>query len=203
MAVYVGIELSRDIRLSAGGVQSPASRSVGGVNLLRHGIQLALKITAADYIQVLTPDVDAALLEICGEFGVREGGVMPWVAGLGEKAAAAKPEDAVVLLRQTAPLRDEKPLIEALKLLKKQRCVVSASKPPAGHSRHKPLPGHTEPDYRVQAFEIWRLSEFSKFGFGGVPGDRDKPLFIDWDSFVEIARPEDETRAAKLLAAIR
>lgn len=199
MVVYVGIELSRDILLDAQGPASPASRSVGQVNLLRHAIGIALKIAPVDNIQVLTPDVDATLLEICGEFGVREGGVLGWISGLAEKAAGASPDDAVVVLRQTTPLREEKLLLEALKQLKKQRCVLSASLPPAGHPRHKPLPGQKEPDYRVQAFEVWRLSEFSKFGFGGVPREGDKPLFIDWNSFIEITGPEDEARAAQLL----
>lgn len=186
MAIYVGIELSRDLRVGPKGVESPAARAVSGVNLLRHGIQLALKISTPDNIQVLTPDVDTVLLDICGEFGVREGGVIQWVAGLGEKAADAKPEDAVVILRQMTPLRDEKPLAKALALLKRQRCVISATK-----------------EGLCRAFEVWRLSEFSKYGFGGVPRDRDKSLYIDWDSFVEINRPEDEPRAAKILAAIR
>ncbi len=201
MAVYVGIELSRDIRLGAQGPLSPASRKAGPVNLLRHAVGVALEVAPADNIQVLTPDVDAVLLEICGEFGVREGGVLGWISGLAEKAADARPEDAVIVLRQTAPLRDAKPLLEALRLLKKQRCVLSASLPPAGHPCRKPVPGQKEPDYRVQAFEVWRLGEFSKFGFGGVPRENEQPLFIDWDSFVEIIGPEDETRAAKMLGA--
>ncbi len=199
MSVHIGIEMSRDLRLNAAGLVQAGTLEAGGVNLLRHALTLARRVTEPGLIRVMTTESDETVLALVGEFECREGGALQWMAELVDAAPNAAPEDAVIILRQTAPLRDEKPLLEALGMLKKGRCVVSASKPPASHPRHKPLPGQSEPDYQVRAFEAWRLGEFGKYGFAG-PMAEPPLLFIEWDAFVEIDRPEDFTRAAKMFA---
>jgi hypothetical protein len=197
--IHVGIEMSRDLRLNAAGLVQAGTLEAGGVNLLRHALTLARRITEPGLIRIMTTESDETVLALVGEFECREGGALQWMAELVDAAPNAAPEDAVIILRQTAPLRDESPLREALGILKKQRCVVSASKPPKGHARHKPLPGQTEPDYQVRAFEAWRLGEFGKYGFTG-PMAEPPLLFIDWETFVEIDRPQDFERAGRLLA---
>ena len=82
-------------------------------------------------------------------------------------------------------------------MLDKHAAVISASKPPAGHPRHKPLPGETEPDYRCLAFEVRRADQFA-----GVPADEEL-LFIEWASFAEFIRPDDAPAVAARMKSWR
>jgi len=201
MSIFVGIELSRELRLGAGGLVPAGTLEAGGVNLLSHALKLALKITPSAMITVLTVEPDEKVLELVGEFECRESGVMQWVGQLVDAAPNAKPGDAVVILRQMVPLSTESAILQAIASLRQFRCVVSASKPPAGHERHKPLPGQSEPDYVVRAFEVWRLGEFGKYGFSGPNSDPPHQL-VGWDSFVEIDQPEDFLRAGQMLSRV-
>lgn len=201
--VYVGIDISRRLRVKDGALLPAGAMQIGGVNLIRHQVGIARQITDADRIRLLCPAVDEVLLALCGDLGVGEMPAINFVAMLAERAAAAGADqtstgDAVVILRQTVPLRDAADLRRGLKRILSERCVVSGSKPPKGHARHRPLAGESRPDYRCEAFEIWRLGEFRVASFGGVPAQVE-PLMIPWDSFAEIERAEDEVRAAELL----
>jgi hypothetical protein len=183
MTVFIGIEMSRDLRLSAGKLVPPGNLTAGGVNLLRHALTLARRVTEPAFMRVLTIEPDETVLALVGEFECREGGVMQWMAELVEAAPNAAAEDAVIILRQTCPLRDEKPLRCALEALKKSRVVVSAS---GGE--------------QVRAFEAWRLAEFGKFSFAG-PIAEPPQLTLGSDEFVEISKPSDFERAGLMLAA--
>lgn len=181
MGTHVGIEMSRDLRLNASGLVAPGTLEAGGVNLLRHALDLARRLTEPTLIRVLTIEPDETVLALVGELECREGGVMQWMAELVEAAPNAGADDAVIILRQTCPLRDEKPLRRALEALAKQRCVVSA---------HGGEP--------VRAFEAWRLSEFGKYGFAG-PAAEPPQIELAAEEFVEISKPSDFDRAARML----
>ncbi|MCA8912311.1 MAG: hypothetical protein KDB82_11450 [Planctomycetes bacterium] len=198
MNTWVGIEVTRQIRLEDGAIASSGKLEVGGVNLLAHQIEIAKQLTSPDQICVLTPQGDEAVLELIAEHGLRELAPFDFIAMLSDRAKHGE-EGAAVLLRQIAPLRDVKDVKKALKLLKKHPVVISASKPPKGHPRHEPLPGEDEPDYRCLAFEVRRISEFSMQAMTGLSAGNEDLLFVDWDSFTEYARPEDEAHAAEVI----
>lgn len=187
MTVHIGIEMSRDLRLNAAGLVQAGTLEAGGVNLLRHALTLARRITEPGLIRVMTTESDETVLALVGEFECREGGALQWLAELVDAAPHAAFEDAVIILRQTCPLRDEKPLRAALAALKQQRCVVSASKAPGGQLE------------QVRAFEAWRLGEFGKYGFAG-PMAEPPQIELAADEFVDISKPPDFERAADMLA---
>lgn len=175
---WVAIEIART--LSGAG-----DLSVGGVNLLEHQIAIAKQLAPAERILALTPQGDETLLQIISAHGIGEIPPFEFIMLMRERVQA-KEEGAVVLLRQIAPLRDAADVRKAVAMLEKHTSVVSASKPPAGHARHKPIPGETEPDYRCLAFEVRRMSAFS-----GAMTDEEQLLFVEWDSFAELLRPQD------------
>jgi hypothetical protein len=202
MNTWVGIEVTRQVRVQDGKLLSVGKLSAGGVNLLSHQIEIAKQLTTPDQICVLTPQGDEAVLELIAKHELRELAPFDFIAMLSDRAKHCE-EGASVLLRQIAPLRDAKDVQRGLKLLKKHPVVVSASKPPKGHTRHKPLPGQTEPDYRCLAFEVRRISEFSKQAMTGLSAGNEELLFIDWDSFAEYTRPDDEAQVAATVAKWR
>jgi len=198
--VWVGIEVTRQVRMAGGRVVSAGELSVGGVNLLDHQLKVARDITDPDHICVLSPQGDEAMLDLIAKHEVRELAPFDFIAMLNDRVKHGE-EGAVVLLRQLAPLRDAKPVKKALKLLKKHPVVVSASKPPKGHKRHEPPPDEPEPDYRCLAFEVRRMSQFNMAAMDGLSLGEEELLFIDWDDFAEVTRPEDEAAGAEKLAA--
>ena len=193
---WVGIEVTRQMRLEDGALASAGKLEVGGVNLLAHQIDIAKQITVPEQICVLTPQGDEAVLEMIAEHGLRELAPFDFIAMLSDRAKHGE-EGSVVLLRQIAPLRDAKPVNQALELLAKHNVVISASKPPKGHRRHEPLPDQTEPDYRCLAFEVRRISEFSMQSMGGVGAE--ELLYIGWEEFAEYTRRQDEPEVAAIL----
>ena len=199
MNTWVGIEVTRQVRVADGVIQSVGKLSAGGVNLLEHQIGIAKQLTSPDQICILTPQGDEAVLELIAKHELRELAPFDFIAMLSDRAKHGE-EGAAVLLRQIAPLKDAKDAKKALKLLVKHPVVISASKPPKGHKRHEPLPGHDEPDYRCLAFEVRRISEFSTQAMTGLSEGNEELLFIDWDSFVELTRPEDEAEVAAAVA---
>jgi hypothetical protein len=198
MNVWVGIEVTRQMRMVGGKLQPAGELAVGGVNLLAHQVAIAKQLTVPEQICILTPQGDEKVLELVAEHELRELAPFDFIAMLAERARAGE-EGAVVLLRQVAPLRDATDVKRALELLNKHPVVISASKPPEGHRRHQPLPGESEPDYRCLAFEVRRLSQFSKQAMG-EPGSEEELLFIDWNSFAEYTRPQDEAEVAARIA---
>jgi hypothetical protein len=192
--IWVGIEVTRQVRVEGGRLQAPGMLSAGGRNLLEHQLGIARQITDADHICVLTPQGDETVLELIAKYEVREIAPFDFIAMLSERAATGE-DGAVVLLRQIVPLRDAQDVLGAIKRLKKHPGIVSASKPPSGHARHKPLEGESEPDFRCLAFEVRRISVFSH---GGLDANEEL-YFIDWDSFAEWSRPEDGARVATLM----
>ena len=198
MTTWVGIEVTRQVRVADGVIQSVGKLSAGGVNLLEHQIGIAKQITSPDQICILTAQGDEAVLELIAGHGLRELAPFDFIAMLSDRAKHGE-DGAAVLLRQIAPLRDAKDVKKALKLLKKHPVVISASKPPKGHKRHEPLPGEDEPDYRCLAFEARRISEFSMQAMTGLSAGNEEQLFIDWDRFTEYSRPESEAHAAEVI----
>lgn len=196
MNTWVGIEITRQMRLSDGALASAGKLEVGGVNLLTHQIEIAKQITVPEQICILTPQGDEAVLELIAEHEVRELAPFDFIAMLSDRAKHGE-EGSVVLLRQIAPLRSAEPIKRALELLAEHKVVVSASTPPEGHRRHEPLPDQTEPDYRCLAFEVRRISEFSMQSMGGVSAE--ELLYIDWQAFAEYTRPQDEPEVADIL----
>ncbi|MCB9933947.1 MAG: hypothetical protein H6841_11055 [Planctomycetes bacterium] len=198
MNIWVGIEVTRQVRMVGGKLQPAGELAVGGVNLLAHQIAIAKQLTPPEQVCILTPQGDEKVLELVAEHELRELAPFDFIAMLAERARAGE-EGAVVLLRQVAPLRDATDVKRALELLSEHQLVISASKPPEGHRRHQPLPGESEPDYRCLAFEVRRLSQFSKQAMG-EPGGEEELLFIVWDSFAEYTRPQDESETAQKMA---
>lgn len=192
-SVWVGIEVTRQLRVVDGGLAPAGDLQAGGVNLLEHQIKIALQIAPPDRVCVLSPQGDERVLELIAQYEVRELAPFDFIAMLSERAKAGE-EGAVVLLRQIAPLESANMLKQALKLLKKHPVVISASKPPEGHKRHQPLPGQSEPDYRCLAFEMRRISEF---GAAGAAGEEELQ-FIDWDSFAEFTGRDDAEAGARV-----
>jgi hypothetical protein len=197
--VWVGIEVTRQVRMAGGRMASPGELSAGGVNLLDHQLQIAREVTSPDRICVLTPQGDESVLELIARHEVREIAPFDFIAMLSERAKHGE-NGVVVLLRQIAPLRDGRDVLKAVKAARKHPLVVSASKPPNGHPRHEPPPGDDHPDYRCLAFEVRQISEFSREAIGAASGD-EKLEFIDWESFAELIRPEDEPWVAAKLKA--
>jgi hypothetical protein len=197
--VWVGIEVTRQVRMAGGRMASPGELSAGGANLLDHQLGIARQVTSPDRICVLTPQGDESVLELIAKHEVREIAPFDFIAMLSERAKQGE-KGAVVLLRQIAPLRDASDVHQALKLARKHPLVVSASKPPDGHPRHTPPPDEDAPDYRCLAFEIRRISEFSREAVGTGPAD-EKLEFIEWESFAELIRPEDEPEVAAKMKA--
>jgi hypothetical protein len=204
MNTWVGIEVSRQLRLVDGELAPPGGMTLAGVNLLERQIQHALELTSPEQVCILTPQGDGPTLELIGRYEVRELAPMDFIAMLADRVKQGD-EGAVVLLRQAVPLRDTKDVQQALKLLRKHAVVVSASRPPADHPRAKPRPEaeSTEPDLRCLAFEVRRMAQFSLDAGAGLGGPEPHELMIEWESFGEIIRPEDEAHVATLLEAWR
>lgn len=188
MTPWVAIEITRQMRLTNGVVADAGALSVAGRNLFEHQVEIAKQLAHIDRILVLTPQSDATLLDLIGRHELREIAPFDFITAMRERAAENSP---VILLRQCAPLRDATDLRKAVALLDKHPVVISASRPPAGHARHQPLPGESEPDYRCLAFEVRRSSEFA-----GALGTEEHLLFVEWDSFAEYLRPQDEPEVA-------
>lgn len=199
MDTWVGIEVTRQLRVADGQLQPAGAISVGGVNLLDHQLKVARDITDPDHICVLSPQGDEAMLELIAKHEVRELAPFDFIAMLNDRVKHGE-EGGVVLLRQIAPIRDAKPVKKALKLLKKHPVIVSASKPPKGHKRHEPPPDETEPDYRCLAFEVRRMSQFNMAAMDGLSLGEEELLFINWEDFAELTRPKDEPEVAKTVA---
>lgn len=196
--IWVGIEVTRQMRLLNGELAPAGALEVAGVNLLDHQIRRAKEITSPDQICVLHAQADATLLELIAQHEVRELAPFDFIAMLNDRVKQEE-EGAVALLRQIAPLRDSKAISKAVKMLKKHPVVVSASKPPKGHKRHDPLPDQDQPDYRCLAFEVRRMSQFNMQAMSGLGVGDEELLYIDWEDFAEYATPGDETEAAATL----
>jgi hypothetical protein len=186
MDIWVGIEVTRQVRVVDGKLQAAGELAVGGVNLLEHQIGVAKQIAPPDNICVLSPQGDEKLLEIVGRHGVREIAPYDFVAMLAERAKRGE-EGAVVLLRQIAPLRNAEGVNAALGLLKKHPVVISACER-AGHE-----------DLRCLAFEVRRVSQFSMQAMAEL-GVEEELAYITAKDFAELVRPQDEAEvAARLL----
>ncbi|MBZ0135833.1 MAG: hypothetical protein K8I27_05630 [Planctomycetes bacterium] len=199
MDTWVGIEVTRQLRVNDGQLQPAGALSVGGVNLLDHQLMIARQITDSDHICVLSPQGDETMLELIARHEVRELAPFDFIAMLNDRAKQGE-AGAVVLLRQIAPLHDARPVKSALKLLKNHPAVVSASRPPEGHKRHEPLPGETAPDYRCLAFEVRRLDQFGLGAMDAANHGNEELLFIAWDDFAEYTRPEDKLEVTAKIA---
>jgi hypothetical protein len=186
MNVWVGIEVTRQMRVAGGQMVPAGDLTVGGVNLLEHQIEVAKQVTSPDNICVLTPQGDEKMLDLVARHEVRELAPFDFIAMLSERAKHAE-EGAVVLLRQIAPVRDASGVKKALKLLKKHPVVVSASKPPKGHPR--------EDEPHCLAFEVRRISQFTMQAMADVSVEEEL-AFIDWNDFAEFIRPQDEPEVA-------
>jgi hypothetical protein len=191
MDVWVGIEVTRQMRVEGGQVRPAGDLTVGGVNLLEHQIGVAKQLTAADNICVLSPQGDETLLEIVSRHQVRELAPFDFVAMLSERAKHGE-EAAVVLLRQIAPLRDASGVKKAVKLLKKHPVVFSAAKAPKGHPRAD--------DPHCLAFEVRSIGQFTMQAMADVSVEEEL-AFIDWNDFAEYLRPQDEPEAAAKIKA--
>lgn len=196
--VWVGIEVTRQMRLEGGALADAGGLEVAGVNLLAHQIERAKELTSSDQVCVLSAQGDAVMLELIAKHEVRELAPFDFIAMLSDRVKQEE-EGAVVLLRQIAPVRDVKAIKKALKSLTKHTVVVSASKPPDGHPRHEPLPDQHEPDYRCLAFEARRMSQFNMQAMSRLTLGDEELQYMDWDSFAEITKPDDEPEAAKTI----
>lgn len=189
--VWVGIEIARPLSLH----ESAGSLALGDINLLRHQVMLATKISSEDQLCLLTAQADEDALEISSEFGCRELGALDFISMLADRAKGGE-QGWVVNLRQTAPMKDAAVLVSALDTAG-GKTIFSASKPPVGHIRHQPLPGMTEPDYRSLAFEIRPLSAFKV----DLMLDTEEELaWMDWGTFAEITSPRDLESAAEIVS---
>jgi hypothetical protein len=191
MDVWVGIEVTRQMRVAGGRMLPAGDIAVGGANLLEHQIEVAKQVTSPDNICVLTPQGDEKMLELVARHEVRELAPFDFIAMLSERAKHAE-EGAVVLLRQIAPVRDASGVKKALKLLKKHAVVVSATRAPKGHPR--------EGDPHCLAFEVRRLSQFTMQAMADVSAEEEL-VFIDWHDFAEFIRPQDEPEVAEKVRA--
>lgn len=191
MTPWVAIEITRQMRLADGKVADAGALAVGGVNLLAYQVGVAMQVAPAERVVLLAAQSDEALLEQAANRDLRLMSPLDFINAMRDRAAEGAP---VLLLRQCVPLRDAADARKALTLLEKHEAVVSASKPPAGHRRHQPVPGETEPDYRCLAFEARRASQFL-----GQLGIEEELLFIAWDSFAEYLRPQDEPEVAAIM----
>jgi hypothetical protein len=190
MNLWVGIEVTRQLRVDSGQIRLAGDLAVAGVNLLEHQIGVAKQITSPDNICVLSPQGDEKMLEIVSRHEVRELAPFDFVAMLSERAKRGE-EGAVVLLRQIAPVRDATGIRQALKLLKKHPIVFSAAKAPKGHPRHD--------DPHCLAFEVRRIGQFTMQAMADVSIEEEL-AFIDWNDFAEFIRPQDE---AEVVAKIK
>lgn len=193
--LWIGIEVTRDLRLRDGALQGAGSLCVGGVNLLRHQVGIALRLAPAERVCLLSVQPDEELLRIAADHDLRELTPLDFVAMLRDRFRAGS-RGVCVLLRQLAPLRSEAPVRRALEGAGNAAALVSTSVPPAGHKRHQPLPGEDKPDYRCLAFEVRRMGET-----GPAFETDEAPADIGWDDFVEILHPRDEAEAARRLQA--
>jgi len=202
--IWVGIEVSRQLRVLDGEIAPPGGMQVAGRNLLEHQLLLALELTRPEQICVLTPQGDAPTLELIAQHEVRELAPLDFIAMLSDRVKQGE-TGSVALLRQIAPLRDNADVRKALDMLNDHPVVVSATKPPDDHPRAKPHPRapDAEPDPHCLAFEVRRMSEFGIDGAIGVASSEPTDLFIEWESFAEIIRPEDEAHAATLMRTWR
>jgi hypothetical protein len=200
--IWVGIEVTRELRIVDGQIAPAGGIALGGVNLLEHQLQRALELTPAEQICIMTPQADEPTLELIARYGVRELSPMDFIAMLSDRVNQGE-EGGVVLLRQIAPVRDVSDIRKALKLLKKHPVVVSASKPPKGHPRNKPHPDMPDAgvDLRCLAFEVRRMAEFNVAGAMGISAKEPHELHISWQSFAEVIKPEDEKDVAEKLSA--
>ncbi|MCF6228015.1 MAG: hypothetical protein L3J82_05000 [Planctomycetes bacterium] len=189
-SIWVGVEVARPLSL----YENAGALTVGGVNLLRHQLKIALEIADAENVFILTPQADENVLEANAEFDCSVLGPIDFITKFADKARSGD-AGVILQLRQTAPIQSVSLVREAL-LLAPNGSVVSASKPPDGHKRHQPLPDMTEPDYRCLAFEA---RPTNAFGLDVLAQSEEKLAWIEWGTFAEINRPSDLDAAAKVI----
>ncbi|MCC7508965.1 MAG: hypothetical protein IT464_06290 [Planctomycetes bacterium] len=183
--IWVGIEVTRQVRVVGGELEPAGKLAVGGVNLLDHQLAIARGITVADQICVLTPQGDETLLEITARHEAREMAPFDFIAMLSERAGAGQ-QGAVVLLRQIAPLRDATAVRAALALLDSHPVIISAA-----NSARDPQARDAETDDRCLAFEVRRISQFSREAMATAPTVEETLYYVDAGSYAEYVRPSD------------
>ncbi len=188
--IWVGVEVARPLSLH----ENAGALSVGGVNLLHHQLKIALEITDAENVFILTPQADEDVLEANAEYECSVLGPIDFITKFADKAKSGD-VGIVLQLRQTAPIKNASLVNEAIELAPNGP-VVSASMPPEGHKRHKPLPESTEPDYRCLAFEARPISAF---GLDVLAQSEEKLAWIEWGTFAEINRPDDVAAAEQVI----
>ena len=99
-SVWVGIEVTRQLRVVDGGLAPAGDLQAGGVNLLEHQIKIALQIAPPDRVCVLSPQGDERVLELIAQYEVRELAPFDFIAMLSERAKAG--EEGAVTRREDA-----------------------------------------------------------------------------------------------------
>ncbi|MBK8205859.1 MAG: hypothetical protein IPK87_03575 [Planctomycetes bacterium] len=193
--IWVGIEVTRQVRVVNGEIEPAGKLAVGGVNLLDHQLSIARGLTVADQICVLTPQGDETLLEITAKHEAREMAPFDFIAMLSERAGAGQ-EGAVVLLRQIAPLRDASDVQTALAMLDSHPVIISAAKTARGQDARK-----ADTDDRCLAFEVRRISQFSREAMATAPTTEEKLVYLEANSYAEYIRPSDAAKVEETMKA--
>lgn len=179
MNIWVGIEITRQMRLEGGALAPVGGLTVGGVNLLAHQIGIAKQLAPSEQVCVLTPQADEPMLELIAQHEIRELAPFDFIAMLAERAAAGE-QAGVVLLRQIVPIRAAAVVQPAIDMLAAHPVVLSA----VG-------------DEPCMAFEVRRGDQFS----GGLSFGIEHMQQISPDDFAEYIKATDEPAVAAKLAA--
>lgn len=122
----VAIEVPRSPQvISARDVRSMGEWAAGRHALLARWVRLALEVTDAQSIRLVTGQPDQAVFDLVSAYGVVDTLLSDWIASLSDRASTAGADDASVLIRGASAMADAGPLRRALAALRASRTTAT------------------------------------------------------------------------------
>lgn len=122
----VAIEVPRSPQVvSARDVRSMGEWAAGRHALLARWVRLALEVTDAQSIRLVTGQPDQAVFDLVAAYGVVDTLLSDWIASLSDRAATAGADDASVFIRGASAMASAEPLRRALAALRSSRTTAT------------------------------------------------------------------------------
>jgi len=211
----IGIEVPRAPQVAARGViHSYGEWMAGRHSLLGRWVAMALQLTEAANIRLITGEPDQAVFDFVERFGLVDAVLSDWVAGLSERAKQADERDAVVLMRGMGAVASPNVIRRAIEALRATSAIGVVE--PALRPRQQALTEMTvvgaggmqlpwkamlgTPDtaamgLAVPVFEVRRLRTYRRdFGLAGGAPQSSGFVWVDED---EVAIADDALGLAR------
>jgi hypothetical protein len=211
----VAIEVPRAPQVIPGReVRSMGEWAAGRHELLRRWVRMALTLTDAQSIRLITGQPDQAVFDLVADFGVLESLLSDWIAVLADRATSAGQDDAVVFIRGASAMASADPIRRALEAMRSARdidtvepAVMPVQEPlhalgVLGGASQGPIPWHRllspSPDaatiasmgFTVPVFEVRRLKSLASPA-GIRPGGNSKSQGFVWVEEQQVAMTDD------------